>query len=231
MATYPFGPRIDGRFLKPRQVVPTVFSDEAHRRQLVSRFHSVIDHNANKRAFFDRFLRGGTGGSSGESASGASNSTTCVEESRANAVGKAVPIADDDLDEDEDTAAAALTPTIALASKDNRLMSKGASNVDSKPYCVVVVDDTPTDSTLQDQECMAWACDACTYLHRGVQEVAMLCCSVCGTARKIEGKGADRRGEGTKKRGRGEEGDTKQPPAKPRTLEAFWNKKKKQEEP
>ncbi|KAG5183721.1 DNA repair metallo-beta-lactamase-domain-containing protein [Tribonema minus] len=39
-------------FLKPRLVIPTVFSDENDRKAIIRRFAPLLDHNANKRAFF-----------------------------------------------------------------------------------------------------------------------------------------------------------------------------------
>jgi len=42
------------RFIKPRQVIPTVFSDAKDSARMVKRFQSYIDHTANKLTFFHK---------------------------------------------------------------------------------------------------------------------------------------------------------------------------------
>uniref|UniRef100_A0A7S2SCG2 DNA ligase n=1 Tax=Mucochytrium quahogii TaxID=96639 RepID=A0A7S2SCG2_9STRA len=49
-------------FLRPRQIVPTVYSDEKHRQKIVHRFRNCVDQMANKRAFIASFSKGAVAG-------------------------------------------------------------------------------------------------------------------------------------------------------------------------
>jgi len=162
------------QFLRPREVVPTVFSDKKSYDNMVKRFHSLIDHTENLRYFLQKLNKGEC-----QNASAAPDNTvdheqlsSCGMSLFCTAILKSSGTNDGVLDP--------VKQKWELSSKDVQIVStkQGKRNCDEDSKAP---QQRPSKS--QSKSLISWSCQFCTFLHDTPESSLFLTCSLCGSER------------------------------------------------
>ncbi|CAM9912481.1 unnamed protein product [Phaeothamnion confervicola] len=175
------------RFLRPQEVLPTVFSDASDRQNIVRRFAHCVDRTAAARAFIGTMTRGnscgdGVGGAIGgaTSVSGVSSGgrgNTSRNGSHFTGAAKYASLSNEpDSPGPGSPAPAALEASAAAGAL------AGSSTMET-----IEIDDAvanaAADAATATTQPAPWVCLACTFKHRSPREAAFLQCGVCCTPR------------------------------------------------
>jgi hypothetical protein len=151
-------------YLKPRMMIPTVFSDEANSRRIVARFHNLLDQTKAQKAFFRTMIgKSDTASDCHNDCMSSPSKTTCnydkdsacnrhIQEENELGEGKSNKDEGSDHDDDDDDEDVVVITNVRMGVSDNTsqrgpvsiLMEMGFPERDARECLLHCHDDLPT---------------------------------------------------------------------------------------